>query len=144
MRRGLCSKDYTSIKSKTRIPQNPSIKTTQKSPYFATTTAIIVYPSVVENDHLVIRGDDAHGDSDDLVIVGEGAEPESDVVEGRNVCDGNLSDLTGVALFDDSPMYSDFGLAVDTLVADIDFKGTVETKEVLVDAREDVYAAQGT
>ncbi|KAG2399126.1 uncharacterized protein HKW66_Vig0083920 [Vigna angularis] len=62
---------------KPESPKIPPPKPPKKSPYFTTTTAIIVYPNVVENDHLVIRGDDTHGDSDDLVIVGEGAEPES-------------------------------------------------------------------
>ena len=39
--------------------------------------------------------DDAHGDSHDLVIIGKGTEPESNVVEGHNGWGGNRSDLMG-------------------------------------------------
>ncbi|WVY90026.1 hypothetical protein V8G54_035540 [Vigna mungo] len=51
---------------------------------------MVASQNIVPNDHLVIRGEDAYGDLDNLGIVGKGAEPEFDVVEGQNVCDGNL------------------------------------------------------
>ncbi|WVY91873.1 hypothetical protein V8G54_037387 [Vigna mungo] len=48
-----------------------------------------------------------------------------------------------VALFDDSPIYSDFGVIVDTLVAELNKEEAAKTKATLVEARDGVKLAQG-
>ncbi|WVZ13203.1 hypothetical protein V8G54_017733 [Vigna mungo] len=102
----------------------------------------------------VIPADSIHSKLlEDIFVVNQLNAPAYECSDFNEVISDDLFDnmlgdfdfnLDKVALFDDSPMYSEFGLAVDTLVADTNFKGNAETKEILVKAGDGVRAAQGT